>query len=120
MPATIEIAETKSFFRATAYGVHDMPQAKQALARLAEMVASQSGGLLVDVREAASYLSLTEIREILDEFVRLRISEGRKTAVLAPESRYDNVQFFAVSARGMGLDVQAFTSFEDACDWLTL
>ena len=50
----------------------------------------------------------------------MQISNGRKTAVLAPEARYDNVQFFAVSARGMGLDVQAFTSFEEAHDWLTL
>jgi hypothetical protein len=114
------MSQVKPFFRVTAYGAHDLPQAKRSLARLAEMVATEPGGVLIDVREAASYLSLTEIRAVLDEFVRLQISNGRKTAVLAPESRYDNVHFFAVSARGAGLDVQAFTSFEEAHDWLTL
>jgi len=116
----MEVKQVKPFFRATAYGKHDVVQAKSALAELAEMVASEPGGVLVDVREAASHLSLTEIREILDEFMRLKISAGRKTAILGPESRFDNVQFFSVSARSAGLEVQAFLSFEEACDWLTL
>ena len=120
MPAAIEVTQVKPFFRATAYGVHDVEQAKAAIGRLAELVAAEPGGVLIDVREAASFLSLAEVQTLLDEFAMRKIGAGRKTAVLCPESRYDNTHFFAVSARGMGLDVHAFTSFEEACDWLAL
>jgi hypothetical protein len=120
MPATVEIMQARPFLRVTAYGAHDVPQAKQSLQLLAEAVASSDGGLLIDIREGASYLPLTELRAILEEFVRLSIAEGRKTAFLCHESRYENMQFFAVSARSKGFDVHAFTEFEEACDWLTL
>ncbi len=40
--------------------------------------------------------------------------------MLTMKDRFDNAQFFAISARNMGLSVQAFASFEEAFEWLVL
>lgn len=120
MTPAIKVAEAKPYLRVTAHGKHTVEAAREALALIAEHRRTGSTSLLIDVREAASYLLLPEIRVIADEFVRLQIASGNRTAILCTQERYDNVQFFAVSARTMGCDVQAFTSFEDAVDWLTL
>jgi hypothetical protein len=74
---------------------------------------------LLDIREAASYLILVHVRALADEFARLKLGAGRKTAVVTTADRFDNAHFFAVSARSMGFDVQAFSSLGDARDWLT-
>jgi hypothetical protein len=52
------------------------------------------------------------------EFTELRIAARRHTAVLTSKERFDDAEFFAISAGGMGRRVQAFTSFEEAFDWL--
>ena len=72
------------------------------------------------MREAPTHMTLAQLSLLAAEFNRLRIGAGRKVAVLTAEQRFDNAHFFAVSARGIGRDVQAFTSFEEAFNWLTL
>jgi len=64
--------------------------------------------------------SKKQLSELVKEFTTLHISGGRKVAVLTEQHRFGNAQFFAVTARGKGRDVQAFTSFEEAFDWLAL
>jgi hypothetical protein len=48
----------------------------------------------------------------------LRIATNRRSALLVSPERFDDAEFFAISAGGMGRRVHAFTSFEEAFDWL--
>ena len=119
MTTAIKVAHAKEFIRITARGKHDLATGTSALRDIAEALRAECG-LLIDIRDAASHLPLSTIRALADEFASLGLGSGRRTALLCTEDRYDNVRFFAVSARSMGFDVQAYTSFEEACDWLTL
>jgi hypothetical protein len=119
MTTAMEVTRNNGFVLVTARGRHSVEQGRESLREIAR-VAGSDAGLLLDVREAASRLSLADIRALVEEFAHLGLGAGRRTAIVSPEGRFDNVHFFAVSARSMGLDVQAFTSLEDATEWLTL
>jgi hypothetical protein len=74
---------------------------------------SASIDVMIDVREAPSYLSLADPWALAVEFARLQIGAGRGTAVLTSTDRFENAHFFAIAVRNMGLNVQAFTSFDE-------
>ena len=120
MPADIRVIHVRDFLKATVQGTFDLDGSKEALAQIAEATISSDAGIMIDVREAPSDLSVSQLSQLATEFNRLHLGTGRKTAVLTTPDRFDNSHFFAVTARGMGRDVQAFTSFEEAFDWLTL
>lgn len=121
MAADIRVIHVRDFMKATVQGTFDLESSKQALLQIADAVPPSSPvDIMIDVREAPASLSVAQLSQLVAEFNRLHIGAGRKTAVLTAEDRFENAHFFAVSARGMGRDVQAFTSFEDAFDWLTL
>jgi hypothetical protein len=106
-----------SFVKATFQGEFDLEGSKQALVQIAG--ATPSGlDLMVDVREAPAYLTLVELSDLASEFIKLQIGKNQKTAVLTDSDRFENARFFSISAGNMGARVHAFTSFEEAFDWL--
>jgi len=121
MPSDIRVIYVRDFVKATVQGTFDLDSSKQALLEIAAAVPSSSAvDVMIDVRDAPADLSLSQLSELAMEFNRSRLGVGRKTAVLTAKDRFDNAHFFAISARGMGRNVQAFTSFEEAFDWLAL
>jgi hypothetical protein len=46
------------------------------------------------------------------------MSFSPKTAVLCPRERFDYGEFFALCAESKGFEVRAFTSYEEAFEWL--
>ena len=119
MATDVRITHAREFLRVTAQGVYDLEQTKDALLQIASVDPSAAGiDVMIDVREAPSYLSLTDLWALAVEFARLQIGAGRRTAVLTSTDRFENAHFFAISARNIGLKVQAFTSFEEAFEWL--
>jgi hypothetical protein len=121
MATDIRVIGVREFLRATVHGVFDLESSKQLLHDIAgASPPSQSIDIMIDIREAPANLSLVQISELAAEFHRLHIGAGRKTAVLTEQGRFDNAHFFAITARGKGRTVQAFASFEEAFDWLTL
>lgn len=118
MTTAMEVTRNDGIVLVTARGKHSVGQGRESLREIARL-AGNDAGLLIDVREAASFMSLADIRALVEEFAELGVGAGRKTAIVSSADRFDNVHFFAVSARGMGLDVQAFTSLEEATEWLT-
>ncbi|MGH7824454.1 MAG: hypothetical protein ACREQ7_04675 [Candidatus Binatia bacterium] len=75
--------------------------------------------VIVDTRKAQSRLSVTDLWYLAAECGNLRQAFSGKTAVLCPLDRFDNAKFFALCADIRGFQVRAFTSFEDAMEWLT-
>jgi len=121
MPNDIRVLQAREFIITSVHGALDLRRSKDELNRLAtEGIFSRGINVLLDIREAPGKLTLPEVWSFTEEFARLQTDKGLKTAVLTEAERFDNAEFFAISAKNMGLKAQAFTSFEDAFEWLAL
>ncbi len=74
--------------------------------------------ILLDTRRAQSTMSITQLYALATELYSLRGAFSRRTAVLCPLERFDSARFFALCGQNRALPVSAFTSFEDAIEWL--
>jgi hypothetical protein len=74
--------------------------------------------IILDTRKAQSAMSVIELWHLAAEVSKLRKAFSRKTAVLCRLEEFDQAEFFALCAKNRGFQVQAFTSFEDAFEWL--
>ena len=73
-------------------------------------------GHLLPARQ--SVRSAAELWHLAVKFVSHPHIGRRKTAVLCPDFRLDHARFFALRAERQGGNVQAFSSYEEAMDWL--
>jgi hypothetical protein len=121
MPTDVTVVRANEFVITTVHGQLDLARSKEALMDVARAGLFESGAnVLLDIRLAPGKLTLPEVLSFADEFAKVQSDHGLKTAVLTEPGRFENAEFFAVTAKGMGLQVQAFTSFEDAFEWLAL
>jgi hypothetical protein len=74
--------------------------------------------ILVDTREAASQLSATDLWYLADRLGHFPKLHTARTAILCPSERLDHASFFALCAESKGINMQAFTSYEEAMVWL--
>lgn len=119
MSTEVKVVNIREFLKVTVQGVVDLKTSKDALFRLSSVSpTSPDIDFLIDVRESPVTLSLAEITELVSEFNTMRVGAGRRTAVLTEKPHFGNAEFFAILARGRGNEVQAFTSLEEALDWL--
>ncbi len=72
----------------------------------------------MDTRKAQVEKSVSDLWYLAAELNNLRKAFSRRTAVLCPLEGFDHAGFFALCAQNRGLRVMAFTSFEDAIEWL--
>jgi hypothetical protein len=119
VPTTIQIIRPKDFVRATPEGRLDVEASRAVLGG----IASASAGLadyhvLLDTRKARVTMSATDLWYLVEEMAKQRKVFDHRTAVLCPSERFDDADFFALCAQNRGLRVRAFTSFEDAIEWL--
>jgi hypothetical protein len=120
MPTDIKVIHVEEFLRATVHGDFDFELSKHALIEIAEALEpSAQFDVMIDIRDAPADLTLVQVSQLAAEFAK-RIGGRQQVAILTSEDRFDRAHFFAVSARGMGRNVQAFTSFEEAFNWLAL
>jgi hypothetical protein len=63
-------------------------------------------------------MSVTDLWYLAAELAKFRGASSRKTAVLCPVEEFDFAAFFALCAENQGFRIKAFTSFEDAIQWL--
>ena len=119
MATDIRVIAAGEFLETTGEGTYNLARGKQLLLEIASSNPPSGGiGVLIDVRGTPYSLTLADISTLAVEFTRLQIGAGHRVAVLIEPERYDDAQFFTVSARSMGNHTQAFTSFEEANDWL--
>jgi hypothetical protein len=120
MPAYIRIIQATEFLKVTTHGTLDLKESQRVLLQLAATrPSSPDFEVILDNRHVRSLLSVQDLWYFAAELAKLRILAGRKTAVLCPRERFDYAKFLALCAQNRGLQVQAFTSFEEAIDWLT-
>ena len=119
MPAQVKIIRASDFLIATPQGQIDYEASKRLLLTLG----SASAGLvahevLLDLRSAQSGLSATDLWHLAAELSRSHTPFVCKIAILCRMTGSSQASFFALCAQNRGLPVRAFTSFEDAVEWL--
>ena len=119
MPTNIRIIHAHDFIKATSQGALDLEASKKLLLELASVSAHLDDyHIILDTRRARSELSGIDLWYLVSELGKLRMSFSPKTAVLCPRERIDYGEFFALCAESRGFEVRAFTSYEEALEWL--
>lgn len=121
MPANIRIIHAHDFMKATPEGWLDRKQSMKLLVDIASVAPELPNfHVILDTRKAQS--GLTEIdlwflaSELSDKF--RDVSTSPRLAVLCPVERFNHAEFFALCANNRGFNISAFTSFEDAYEWI--
>ena len=125
MPSNLRIVRLRDYIEFDPQGNLAMAKIKEAIRELAASPGVFSDyDVLVDTRGAESHLSVNdnwEIAEDLANVVHARPPKGytAKIAVICPTERFNHAKFLALCSQNRGLNVKAFTAFEELFDWLS-
>ena len=119
MTTNIRVIRAHDFVRATADGKIDFEMSKKLLREVAEAAATLVDyEIILDTRNTQGELSVGNLWFLAAELRDLGEAFHRKTAVLCPLERFDSAKFFELCAKNRGFRVSAFTSYEEAMEWL--
>ena len=119
MPYHVTIIHVREFLKMSAEGTLDYEETRRQLLQFADIAGSHpDSGVLIDTRKAHSTLSVTNLWYLAAEFGQQLSVIGRKIAVLCPPNRFETAKFLELCGQNRGLNILAFTSFEEAMDWL--
>jgi hypothetical protein len=115
----VKVIHARDFIRATPQGQVYLDKAEQLLKDIAEAGAGlDEFEVLVDTRHVSGALAATDLWRLADKLVHYRHTFAHKTAILCPLEKFDHSTFFALCAENRGFNIRAFTSYEDAMEWL--
>jgi len=119
MPTNVRIIHASDFIRARPEGRAQLEDAEQLLR---DIVAAGAGledyEVLVDTRRVTGSLSATDLWTLAEKLTKFRASFAHRTAILCPLEKFDHSRFFALCAENRGFNIRAFTSYEEAMEWL--
>ncbi len=120
MPVNDKIIRATDFLIATPTGQVDFEKSKRLLLTIASAATNLvAHEILLDMRSAQSKLSATDVWILAAELSRRRTAFPGKIAVLCRLNGSGQAAFFALCAQNRGFPVRAFTSFENALEWLS-
>jgi hypothetical protein len=126
MSSNLRIIRLRDLISLELEGNLDLSKAKEGIQ---EIVAVHGAfidhDVLIDTRGTESLLSVFDIWEIardLANAVHASPQKGffAKIAVICPIEHFDNAKFLELCAQNRGLNVQAFTAFEDMFEWISV
>jgi hypothetical protein len=119
MAANVKVIRARDFVRAQPDGHANLEQAEQLLKGIALAGEGlEAFDILVDTREVSGSLSATELWRLAERLVGFRKTFAHRTAILCPIEKFDHTRFFALCAENHGFNIQAFSSYEEAMEWL--
>lgn len=120
MPINLRIIRVHEFIKVAADGQLDLEGSKELLLEIASVSRAHlvHHEIIIDTRKMESKLSTTDLWYLSAELGNLRKDFSGKTAVLCPLEDFDSAVFFVLCAKNRGLQVMAFTSYEEAVEWL--
>ena len=119
MPTQVRIIRATEFLIVTATGEIDFERSQRLLGKVASAwTAPGPHETLLDMRETHSALSATDVWNLAVGLSRHATPFHGKMAVLCRANAGGQADFFALCAQNRGFPVRAFSSFEDAIDWL--
>jgi hypothetical protein len=120
MSPNVKVILAHEFVRARPGGVLNLEASEQLLLDIAKVAERlEKVEILVDTRDAEGQLGAADLWFLADRLGRHRHAFSGKTAVLCPIERFDRARFFSLLAESKGFDVEAFTSYEEALEWLS-
>jgi hypothetical protein len=121
MARKIRVINARDFVSAKPDGLLNLEESEHLLREVVHVSDPlEEFDILVDTRDATSTLSATDLWFLADRLVNYpRTFVGTRTAILCPNDRFDHASFFALCAENKGIEMQAFTSYEEAMLWLT-
>jgi hypothetical protein len=121
MPAHIKVIHAHEFIKATPEGELDINESKKLLLDIALTAGSLVDfEIILDTRKAHSILTITELWYLSKELSKFHKMINHKIAVVCPQERFDYAGFFALCSENNGFRINAFTSLENALEWLML
>ena len=121
MPANVRIIHAHDFIKATPEGWLDRNKSMKLLLEIASAAPELTDfHVILDTRKAQSGLTEIDLWYLASELSNYfrEISRSPRLAVLCPRDRFNQAEFFAFCAKNRGFNINAFTSFEDAYEWL--
>ena len=119
MATNIRIIHAHEFVKATPEGQLDFEKSKKLMMEIASASAPLDDfEIILDLRKVHTEMSVADVWNLAAELCNFRKTFSRKTAILCAPERVDYGKLLALGAQNRGLPVRAFTSFEDAIEWL--
>ncbi len=121
MPVNVKVINTKEFIRVSATGTLDFAASKQAILDIASQI-KKSGEyeVLIDSRGADATLSIIELYQLGVAMAGHPSLRHSKIGLLGPMSGMDSGYFLETVAQNRGVNIRAFTDFEQAITWLVM
>ena len=122
MPEGYKIYKSKDFIRKTEKGQLDIQRSLDLVKELVVASGFHRGhDLLVDLRDTETIGGFGDTLKVAIEFARYQDIFPNKIAVLIPDtpSRIDRAEFFKASLGEVKFNINYFTGFEDAIEWLS-
>lgn len=124
MPIELQVVRASEFIRLDPRARLDFEASKQALQDLA--VACRKRGLdraLLDLRHLPrlpkAQFTPKQLAELVAAFHETGLSRQQRLAVLYRDDAYGGIRTFTFIGRIRGINVQAFTEFEEGLQWLS-
>lgn len=119
MPVNVKVISTKDFIKTTVTGKFDFAASKQVLVDILSLIKQPDEyDVLVDTREAESLLSITDLYKLGEALASQLILRRSRICLLVPMRDIDKVDFFETVAVNRGVQIRAFTDFEQVITWL--
>jgi hypothetical protein len=119
MPTNVKIIRSHDFVRARPDGHAYLDKAEELLHEIAQAGHGlEDFEVLVDTRDVSGELSATDLWTLAERLIRYRGAFAQRTAILCPLERFDHARFFALCAEHNGFNIQAFSSYEEAMEFL--
>ncbi|MBN2185581.1 MAG: hypothetical protein JW746_09660 [Candidatus Krumholzibacteriota bacterium] len=120
MAGKVKIIRARDFLNIDADGILDFEMSKEILIKIALAKKPPADfEVLIDLRDAELDLSTMDVWYLVDELGKHHEAFQRKMALLTSSgSAFDRVEFFETCAVNRGFEVEAFTDFEEAINWL--
>ena len=120
MPIGVKIVPAREFFRTKANGEFDLEGTKEIfLAVFSKMKEAKVSEVVMDVREASTKMTASDVNELLSVLNHVGSWSTWKIAIVyRPKDDWDRAKFFELGAQNKGYRVRAFQDFEEALAWL--
>lgn len=120
MALKLHVIHAKDFVKMTPRGEFDFDSTRDLMIKAISVESKASElEILFDFRKACAELTTTDIWYLAEALDKNRALFHEKIAILiGPNQNFDNAKFFELCATNRGLEVRAFTSYEEAINWL--
>jgi hypothetical protein len=121
MPTKIIVIHAHDFIKASPEGQLDVETSEKLLLEIVSASAPLVDcAIILDTRHAQSEMAVGDLWHLAAELGNHPDAFSGRTAVLCPQARFDHAAFFALCAQNRGFRVMAFTSYEEAIEWLAV